>query len=129
MHQYESRGSGYTIPYVWAPGQKRMIEKPLTYKEMASPYPTAGCSIAMCGPDAKPAEAAPEDDGLPTAETAAMDLDSPPGIGQANAPAASGREAQPAEVICIDGDEWHVVDHEPYVVAPPAATAETAPAA
>ena len=35
---------------------------------------------------------------------------------------ASGSEAQPAKVRCIESDE-------PDVVAPPAATAETAPAA
>ena len=86
---------------------------------MSSRYQTVGRSIALCGPDAKPAEGAPEDedDGLPTAGTATMNSD-PLWLyfAQTNAPAASGRKEQP---VCQD-----VVD------APiKAATADTAPAA
>ena len=115
MHRYESAASGLKYPhvwdYLWGTAKSPRIEHIMYICD-------AAFFEDLCGPDVKPAEDVPEDedDGLPTAGTAAMDLDSPPCLGQTNAPAASGRKEQP---VCQD-----VVD------APiKAATADTAPAA
>ena len=80
----------------------------------------------MCGPDARPAEDVPEDedDGLPTAGTAAMDLDRAH-LPQTNAPAASSWEEPRAAAVPVNSDVCHGVFDAPIK----AATAETAPAA
>ena len=59
LHSYESWGSGLSNPRVWAPGKLGWTDQPATYEEMSSRYQTVGRSIALCGPDAKPAEDVP----------------------------------------------------------------------
>ena len=130
MHEYESAASGMGHPYVWdrvcgwrdTPVINRLLYHSPTWQSVGA-LPIE----RDCDSDVKPAEDAPEDedDGLPTAGTAAMDLDPWAHLAQTNAPAASGREEQPAAAVPVDSDVWHDVVDAP----PPAATAQTAPAA
>ena len=102
MHVYESAASGIGYPYVWDKvcGWRGT---PLTYNQMHSQTRHSVSALPIerdCGPGVMPAEDAPEDedDGLPTAGTAAMDLDRAH-LAQTNAPAASSSREEAEEAL------------------------------
>ena len=114
MQRYESWGSvGVWKEGKWYPSTN--IPEEVAHSSWHPPY--MACRIEACGRDAKPAEDAPDIWPVPQAVVVAARNKR-----LREAGCASGSEAQPAKVRCIESDE-------PDVVAPPAATAETAPAA
>ena len=77
MHVYESAASGMNYPYVWDYVYGRRNTPVIENLMYLLDYAGADPFEDICGPDVKPAEdvAEDEDDGLPTAGTAAVDLD------------------------------------------------------
>ena len=70
MHRYESLGSGSAPPMVWT-AKGGWSDTPLTFGQMRQKFPSVGFSIAMCGPDTRPAEDVPAD--VVAADVAAAD--------------------------------------------------------
>ena len=100
-------------PYVWDK-ELGWAKTPLTYDQMLKRYPLSGwMPLCSCVRGAEPAEYAPEDDGLPTAGTAALHFANDFALAITTTEEPSRRNNQQKE-----GD-----------VPPQAATAETAPAA
>ena len=126
LHSYESWGSGFSGQRVWAPGKLGWTDQPATYEEMSSRYPTVGRSIALCGPDAKPAEDVPA--WLHTVATAdePQETTTRKSRRQTHGCHSPGRRHIHRVEGTFTGDVCHDVDPPDD---PSAATAETAPPA